>query len=91
MPDQIITDKMLPVLLGHDYQHIMAKARVVQTAAEYRYDDGKPYISKPAKVEITIVCEDGHAQMLGDYVAAQEIVALSFSGVPIQNRIKETD
>ncbi len=78
--DKIVTEKLLPVLIGHDYQHVMAKAVIEQTARGTAPDGS--YI--PPKVEITIVAEGDHAQEIGDFVAANEIVALSFVGVPVR-------
>jgi hypothetical protein len=76
---------MMPVLIGEDYRHVMARATIEQTAAEYGQDDsGNRILKKDAEVVITIVSKGGHAQELGDFVAATEIVALSFSGVPVR-------
>jgi len=84
-PNKIITEKPLPVLIGDGYQHVMARATIEQTAPVYGKDDsGNRVLVKDAEVLITIVAKGGHAQQLGDYVAANEIVALSFSGVPVR-------
>jgi hypothetical protein len=83
--NKITTEKMLPVLIGENYQHVMARATIEQTAPVYGSDDdGKRILLEESKVLITIVAEGGHAQQLGDFVAATEIVALSFSGVPVR-------
>ena len=76
------TEKMLPVLVGYKYEHVMGKATIVQTA-EVRSPTTRQ-ILEPAKVTITIVSEGPEAQELGDFVAANEIVALSFGGVPVR-------
>jgi len=82
---KLITEKALPVLIGHDYEHVMARATIEQTPAEYGIDDQHNRIKKKdAEVLITIVAKGDHAQLLGDFVAANEIVALSFGGVPVQ-------
>lgn len=66
------TEKMIPVFIGINRQHVMAKAAIEQKA---------PFAGQPAQVVITIVAEGGHAQMLGDFVAMDEIVGLSFDAV----------
>lgn len=80
-----VTEKALPVLIGHDYQHVMARATIEQKAAVYGVDDNHNRVLKEdAEVVITIVSKGDHAQLLGDYVAAMEVVALSFNGVPVR-------
>jgi hypothetical protein len=74
MPDEIRTEKPLPVLIGEDYKHVMGHAVIVQT---------------PDSVVITIEATGKSGRALGDYVAASEIVALSFSGVPVRHHIEE--
>lgn len=84
-PNKIVTEKPLPVILGADYQHVMARATIEQVAPEYGYDDHGAHIQKKeAEVLITIVAKGNAAQQLGDFVAANEIVALSFGGVPVR-------
>lgn len=79
------TEKSLPVIIGADYQHVMARATIEQTAVVYGIDDNHNRVVKnEAEVVITIVAKGGKAQELGDFVAANEIVALSFGGVPIR-------
>lgn len=68
-PDKHVTEKDLPVLIGHDYEHVMAKAVITQ---------------EPDKVLITIEASGERARTLGDFVAANEIIALSFTGVPVR-------
>lgn len=89
MSEHRTTEKMLPVLIGGDYEHVMARAVIDQTAAVR--SETTRQILEPAKVTITITAEGGHAQILGDYVAATEIVALSFEGVPVQPRTRQTE
>lgn len=80
-----ITEKPLPVMIGENYEHAMARATIEQTAAEYGYDDrGARVCKKEAEVVITIVSTGPAAQHVGDFVAANEIVALHFSGVPVR-------
>lgn len=71
MADEIVTEKPLPVVIGYDYEHVMAHAVITQT---------------PDSVTITIKAEGPRGRVLGDFVAANEIVALSFAGVPITPR-----
>lgn len=85
--DRKTTNKMLPVLIGNNYQHVMAKAEIEQIAAVV--SPTTKQVLEPARVVITIVSEGGHAQQLGDFVAANEIVALSFGGVPVRPVTKE--
>ncbi len=73
-PDEIRTEKPIPVLIGSDYQHVMGHAVIVQT---------------PNCVTITIESTGNPGRILGDFVAATEIVALSFSGVPVRHYNKE--
>lgn len=81
--DKIVTEKMIPVLLGGDQQHVMAGATIEQTAAVIGIDDNhRKHTIKPAKVVITIISEGEHAQQFGDFIAANEIVALSFGAIP---------
>lgn len=85
--DKIVTEKMLPVLIGNDYQHVMGQATIEQVAAIVSPTTRQ--ILEPAKVTITIISEGPAAQELGDFVAAHEIVALSFGGVPVRPVRKE--
>lgn len=78
--DKIVTDKKIPVLMGHNQQHVMASAHIEQTAAVRSPTTNQ--VLEPAKVVITIVSEGSDAQMFGDFVAANEIVALSFGAIP---------
>lgn len=77
------TEKMLPVFIGINRQHVMGKATIEQTAeVKGKDDDGRTVVTSPAQVVITIVAEGGHAQMFGDFVAMDEIIGLSFDAVP---------
>ena len=69
MADEIRTEKLLPVLVGYNYEHVMGRAEIVQT---------------PDSVVITITSKGADARELGDFVASSEIVALSFVGIPIR-------
>jgi ABC-type hemin transport system substrate-binding protein len=80
--DTKVTKKPIPVVIGHDYQHVMAKATIEQKAAVKSKSTNQSL--EPAKVIITIVAEGKDAQELGDFVAANDVVALSFGGVPVQ-------
>lgn len=83
--DTIRTEKPIPVLIGGDYQHVMAQATIEQKAARKSVDDdGHPVVVDPAEVIITIVAKGPTAQQLGDFVAAMEVVALSFQAVPVK-------
>jgi hypothetical protein len=78
LPDEIVTKKLLPVLIGGDYDHVMAKATIRQT---------------PDSVIIEIVAENTdaypYATELTAFLTQAEIVALSFGGVPIRPPSKE--
>ena len=92
-PTTKTTEKPIPVLIGSDYEHVMGKATIVQTSAKRTRDDrGVIVVLEPEKVLITIEGSGDMARWLGDFVAANEVVALSFAGVPVQPRPhKETD
>jgi hypothetical protein len=82
-PSSKSTEKMIPVFIGINRQHVMAKANIEQTPAVTGKDDsGKTVEIEPARVAITIVAEGGHAQLFGDFVAMDEIIGLSFDAVP---------
>lgn len=82
-----VTEKPLPVLIGNDYEHVMAKATIEQKA-EVRSPSTRQVV-EPAEVIITIIAKGPSAQELGDYVAAQDVVALSFGTVPVRPVRKE--
>lgn len=77
-----VTEKLIPVLIGNDYEHVMAKATIEQTAAKHSPTTNQ--VLEPAKVTITIIAEGPSAQELGDFVAAGDVVALSFGFVPVR-------
>lgn len=77
-----VTEKLLPVLIGFDYEHVMANAVIEQTAAVISPTTHQ--VLEPDKVVITITAQGANARELGDFVAANEIVALSFGGVPVR-------
>lgn len=79
MVESKITEKLLPVLVGYNYEHVMGKA-VIEQKPKHTDDAG---VVVPAEVIITITSRGEHAQILGDFVAANEVVALSFGGVPV--------
>lgn len=81
------TEKPLPVLIGNDYEHVMAKATIEQKAAVRSPTTNQ--ILEPAEVVITIVAKGPSAQELGDYVAVADVVALSFGVVPVRPVRKE--
>lgn len=77
------TEKMIPVFIGINRQHVMARASIEQTPqVESKDDSGRTVVVSPAQVIITIIAEGGHAQLFGDFVAMDEIIGLSFDAVP---------
>lgn len=83
------TEKPIPVLLGFHYEHVMGRATIEQTAAVRSPTTHQ--VLEPAKVVIVIESTGEAAQMLGDYVAMDEVVALSFASVPVTPRATPTD
>ena len=77
-----ITHKDLPVLTGFNYEHVMAKATITQYAEVKSPTTNQ--VLEPARLEITITASGGSAIQLGEFVSANEIVALSFGGVPVR-------
>lgn len=62
----------LPVILGYDHQHLMARAEFS------RNEDGVPII--------TITGSPGaEGQMLAEYLEQPEIVGLAFIALPVRN------
>lgn len=62
----------LPVILGHDYQHVMARAEFS------RNEEGAPVI--------TITGSSGaEGHILAEYLEQPEIVGLSFIALPVRN------
>ena len=78
---KLVTKKDLPVLVGQNYEHVMGKATIEQVA-EVR-NKANEILSSP-RVTITIVSEGPDALLLGDYVAMNEVIALSFGAVPVR-------
>lgn len=71
MPDVFReTRRDLPVLIGHNWQHVMAKARVLRT---------------PTSVLIEIASEDVDGQLLAEFLEQAEPIALSFVAIPPRN------
>ena len=72
----------MPVYVGVNSQHpVMATANILQESSGKLSED---------KVTITVELTGVDARILGDFVAAAEIVSLSFAGVPVErNSIKE--
>lgn len=81
------TEKPIPVLIGDDYEHVMAHAKIEQKA-EVRSPTTNQ-ILEPAEVVITIVAKGPSAKELGDYVAVPDVIALSFGVVPVRPVRKE--
>ena len=81
------TDKLIPVLIGDNYEHVMAKGKIEQKAAVVSPTTRQ--VLEPAEVIITIIASGPSAQELGDYVAAHDVVALSFGTVPVRPVRKE--
>lgn len=82
-----VTEKPIPVLIGDNYEHVMAKATIEQTAAVRSPTTNQ--VVEEAEVVITIVAKGPSAQELGDYVAVADVVALSFGVVPVRPVRKE--
>lgn len=74
MDDVRRTSKQIPVLIGHDQQHVMARADIFRT---------------PYKVLIQITAptdtNTGEGQHLADFLEQAEPIALSFGAIPVQN------
>jgi hypothetical protein len=81
------TEKPLPVLIGQNYEHVMAQATIEQKAEVRSPTTNK--VLEQAEVVITIIAKGPSAQELGDYVAAHDVVALSFGTVPVRPVRKE--
>lgn len=80
-----ITEKPIPVLIGHDYKHVMGKA-VIEETPEVRSESTNQVVS-PAEVVITIKASGNNAKVLGEFLTVPEVVALSFTGVAVQPRL----
>jgi hypothetical protein len=64
-------ERLLPVLIGHDYEHVMGRAVIDR---------------EPNKVIITITSEGPDGHILGEFLTAAEPIALSFTGIPVKPR-----
>ena len=65
------TERIIPVVIGNDYAHVMAKAVVVRT---------------PTSVTIEITSLPGHdSQRLAEFLEQAEPIAVSFTAVPVRN------
>lgn len=82
--DQRITEKLLPVLVGPDYEHVLGRAWIDQRAEA-------PEEGRAAEVKITITATGEAAQLLGDFLAAAEPVALSFVAIPVTPHTRQTE
>ncbi len=65
------TERLLPVLIGDDYEHLMTRCTVDE---------------EPGKTTVTIVAEGEASKYLADFLTAAEPIALSFAGIPVQPR-----
>lgn len=62
--------RQLPVLIGTNHEHVMAKAEI------YRRPDG---------VLIIITANGQESQLLAEFLEQAEPIALSFGAIPVQN------
>ena len=69
--------KWIPVMIGPE-DYVMSDATILQ---ESRPDH--------EEVTITIKANGPRARLLGDFVSANEVVALSFQGAPVKTHTKE--
>lgn len=67
----IRTVRPLPVLIGHDYEHIMAKAIITE---------------EPNRTSVTVTLEGKDAAYFAGFLTATEPIALSFVATPTQPR-----
>lgn len=65
--------RRLPVLIGFDYEHVMANAEIFR---------------EPDKILIEITSTGTESQLLGDFLEQVEPIALSFGGIPAQTSEK---
>lgn len=82
-PDRKLTEKMLPVFVGYDQEHILGRATIDHQSLT-RSPTGK--IVEPESVTITITATGREARLLAEFVASPEPVALSFAGIPVEPR-----
>lgn len=67
------TQKQIPVLIGHDGQHVMARADIFRTPDK-------------VLVQITAPSDRAEGQLLADFLEQAEPIALSFDAIPVQNK-----
>lgn len=68
------TTKMMPVLIGKDFEHVMGRVTILQ---------------EPRNVTITVEVKGKDSRRLADFVAADEVIGLSFQGLPVRHHTKE--
>ena len=68
--DMVHTTRQLPVLIGHNYKRVMARADIFRS---------------PNKVMIQIVSEDSNGKTLAELLEQDEPIALIFGAVPVRN------
>lgn len=66
-----LSKRLLPVLLGHNRESIMANATIVE---------------EPSRTVVTIVVEGSSAEAFAEFVTVTEPVAMSFTAIPVQPR-----
>lgn len=64
------TIRQLPVLIGNDHEHVMAKADIFRS---------------PDKVLIQITSTGPESQLLAEFLEQAEPIALSFEAIPVRN------
>ena len=70
------TKRHLPVLVGHDFQHVMARVDIQRT---------------PDTVIITITSDGVNGQRLAEFLEQAEPIALSFGAIPVRNIREKRD
>lgn len=64
------TSRQLPVLIGNDHEHVMAKADIYRA---------------PDKILIEIEARGPNSQLLAEFLEQAEPIALSFGAIPVRN------
>lgn len=64
------TNRQLPVLIGNDQTHILAKTEIFRT---------------PEKVLIQITSDGPNGQLLAEFLEQAEPIGISFIPIPVQN------
>lgn len=64
------TERTIPVLLGGDDEHVLAKADIFQT---------------PDSVLIQVTASGPESKLLAEFLGQQEIIAVGFQAIPVQN------